>query len=132
MESTDQTFLRRMHDYQRVSGVLWIVWGILQILSICVLFVFGIPVALIGAWNIYAGVTRLNTAPRILAGDPSVPAQFENLTGLLVVAVLNLVFGAILGVVVCILDFYIRDQILSHRHLFGAQHTKAGSSMASM
>lgn len=119
MSYQDQNLLRRIHDYQRISGILWIVWGIIQVLSVCILFVFGIPVAIVGIWNIYAGITRLKSAPDILAGDASIPARFENMTGLIVITIVNLVFGAILGVIVCIIDFYVRDQILSNRHLFG-------------
>ena len=40
--------IRRLADYQRVSGVLWIVLGIVQILS-----VYGI---IAGVWNIPAGI----------------------------------------------------------------------------
>lgn len=118
MASSDQSTLRRLHDYEKLSGVLWIVWGVLQILSMCALFVFGIPVALVGAWNIYAGVTRLRIAPRILVGDARIPAAFEDMTGFIVIGILNLVFGAVIGVLFVLVDFYVRDQILAHRELF--------------
>jgi hypothetical protein len=116
--SSAHSTLRRLHDYEKLSGILWIAWGALQILSICVLFAFGIPVALVGAWNIYAGITRLRVAPRIFAGDSTIPAAFEDMTSLIVIGILNLVFGAVIGVIFVLVDFYVRDQILSHRELF--------------
>lgn len=110
--------LRRIHDYQKLSGIFWIGLGVLQIMSICVLFFFGIPVALVGVWNIFAGISRIQVAPRILAGDASIPHQFNSLTGLIVIGLLNLTMGGMLGVVMVVFDFIIRDQILSNQHLF--------------
>jgi hypothetical protein len=42
----------------------------------------------------------------------------------------NLVFGAVIGVLFCIIDFYVRDQILSHRQIFEAQPVRNGNSTA--
>jgi hypothetical protein len=118
MDTAQPNTLRRLHDYEKLSGILWIAWGILQILSICVLFVFGIPVALAGAWNIYAGITRLRVAPQILAADARIPSQFESMTDLIVIGLINLVLGAFVGLIFVLLDFYVRDQILTNRHMF--------------
>lgn len=115
--SGDNT-LRRLHDYEKLSGVFWIGLGVVQIMSICVLFVFGIPVAIVGLWNIFAGISRLRVAPRILAGDASIPSQFSPMAGLIIIGLLNLTLGGIIGVLMVIFDFIIRDQILSNQHLF--------------
>lgn len=123
MESADQTLIRRIHDYQRLSGILWIAIGVLQILSICVLFIFGIPTALVGVWNIFAGISHLKIAPRILARESDIPAQFEDMNSLIVIGICNLVFGGVIGIIFVILDFYVRDQILTNRQLFTATPT---------
>lgn len=120
MHANEQTLIRRIHDYQRISGFLWIAFGVLQVLAACplALMLVGIPIALMGAWNIYAGMTHLKIAPAILMRDETIPARFESMTSLIVVTILNLVLGAIIGALFCIIDFYVRDQILANRHLF--------------
>src|SRR5215212_3183884 len=112
MQPANQILIRRIHDYERLSGILWIALGVLQILSICVLFIFGIPTMLVGIWNILAGISKLKIAPRILAREITVPAQFDSMNSLIVIGICNLVFGGVIGIIFVILDFYVRDQIL--------------------
>lgn len=97
-------------DYEKASAVIWLIIGILQILSL-VLIIAGI-------WNIYAATTRFKIAPIIRARDARIPAAFESITGLIVFAVLNLVLGGVIGVLFVAFDFYIRHLVLENRHLF--------------
>ena len=108
--SAEPDTIRRLADYQRISGVLWIVLGIVQLLS-----VYGI---IAGLWNIPVGIGRLRQATRIRASDETIPAAFEGVVGLVVIGVINLILGGVIGVIVVGLDFWIRDRVLKHRGLF--------------
>jgi len=111
----DDSTIRRIHDYERISGIFWIILGILQVLSILVLW---IPGPFIGIWNIIAGISGLRMATRIAARDSRVPAAFEGIAGLIMMAVFNLLIGGVIGIIFVALDFFIRDKVLSNRHLF--------------
>lgn len=115
MTQSDEHTIRRINDYLRISGILWIILGVLQIASICA---FWLPGPLIGAWNMYAGFTNLKAADRVLARDATIPQQFEGIAGLILIAVFNLVLGGVIGILFVVLDFLARDKILSNRHLF--------------
>ena len=109
-ESGDSAVLARIATYERASGWAWLVLGVIQVLT-----VIGI---IAGAWNIYAGISRIKVAPRIERHEASIPRAFEPWTMYVVIGVINLVFGAVIGLVVLALDLFVRDQVLKHRHLF--------------
>jgi hypothetical protein len=110
----DQLTVKRLYDYEHWSGIAWIVLGGIQVLSI-----IGI---LAGAWNIYAGLRRLKIADRIKARDKNIPAVFESLTGYIVIGLINLFFGAVIGIVLVGVDLWVRQQILDNQRLFSAPH----------
>ena len=110
----DQLTVQRLYDYEHWSAIAWIVLGGLQVLSIILI--------LFGAWNIYAGLRRLKTADRIKARDKTIPATFESLTGYIVFGLINLFFGAVIGIVLVGVDLWIRQQILDNTRLFSAPH----------
>ena len=102
--------VRRIADYERVSGILWIVIGVFQCLTL-----IGI---IAGIWNIFAGISRIRIVPTILQRDPRVPAAFEGIGQLIVIGIINLMLGGVVGVLFVIFDFVIRDMVLRNRHLF--------------
>lgn len=102
--------VRRIADYERISGILWITIGAIQCIT-----VIGI---IAGIWNIIAGISRIGAAPVILRRDPQVPAMFEGIGQLIVIGIINLLLGGVIGVVFVIFDFVIRDMVLRNRHLF--------------
>jgi hypothetical protein len=108
-DAGEQT-IRRIADYERVSGILWLILGIVQVLMIVTIIV--------GIWNIVAAVSRLNMRPMILARNARVPAAYEGVTQLIVIGALNLLLGGVIGVLFVIFDFIIRDMVLGNRHLF--------------
>jgi len=110
--------LRRIADYERVSCWLWLVLGILQLVSVVA--------ALAGIWNILAAKSRWNLPDRIRQRDETVPEDYEGLGQLIVLGIVNLLFGAAVGVVFVIFDFVIRDQVLKNRHLFSGDSEDAG------
>ena len=110
VQSNGSNTLKRLADYEKVSGILWIVLGVIQVLTI-----IGI---IAGAWNIYAGYTRVKISPRILSGDSDIPALFDDMTQLIIIGVINLILGGFIGILFVIFDFIIRDQILENKTLF--------------
>ncbi|MDR3481015.1 MAG: hypothetical protein P4L91_09905 [Burkholderiaceae bacterium] len=108
----DANLVRQIADYERISGWLWIVLGVIQVISIV-----GV---LAGVWNIYAGWTRLRIAPAILARKAGVPQAFESVTGLVIIGILNFVLGGVVGLICVGFDVFIRDKVLSNRRLFNA------------
>jgi hypothetical protein len=108
--SGDEATVRRIADYEKASGVLWIIIGVLQCLTLIGLIA--------GIWNIFAGVSRLRLSPLILQRHPGVVAAFEGIGQLIVIGVINLFLGGLIGVAFVIFDFVIRDMVLRNRHLF--------------
>lgn len=107
----DAVMLERIADYERVSAILWMILGILQVLFIVTIIA--------GIWNIFAAASRFKMSPLIRARDPGVPAAYESgLVQLVILGALNFFLGAGIGVVFVIFDFFIRDLVLKHRHLF--------------
>lgn len=108
---SDEVLLARIADYERISAILWLILGIIQVLMIITIIA--------GIWNIYAATTRFAMSPRIRARDPGVPAAYEgNLVQLVILGALNFFLGAGFGVLFVIFDFYIRDTVLKNRRLF--------------
>jgi hypothetical protein len=109
-ETADEITIRRIADYEKISGILWILLGIIQTLSIVG--------AIAGIWNIVAGGTRVGVSRRISQRLASVPKDFEGVGGLAVIGVINLLVGGVIGLIFVGFDFYIRDKVLSNRRLF--------------
>jgi hypothetical protein len=105
----DET-IRRIADYERISGILWICIGVIQI---CLIYTF-----IAGVWNVFAGISRLKIVKRIRNFDAEVPSLFEGLAGLVIIGIVNLLLGGIIGLLFVGLDFYIRDLVLTNKHRF--------------
>lgn len=111
----DQHIIDDICTCERVSGVLWIIIGILQTLSILLLY---LPGPIVGIWNIVAAVSRFKAIPMIKMRDARIPALFSREAGLIIMLVLNLILGGVVGVILVAFDFYIRHKVLSNSHLF--------------
>lgn len=109
----DAQTIQRLAEYVKLSGIVWIVIGALQICMILT--------AIAGVWNVLAGLSRLASAKEITRRDASVVESFRGSTQLVVLGLINFWLGAVFGVVMIGLDFYFRDQILKHEHLFTEQ-----------
>jgi hypothetical protein len=113
--------IKRIAGYMRVSGILWLVLGIIQVVvGVGFAFAAGLTLTLVivGVWNIVAATSRLNSVALIKARDSSVPASWEGIAGLVIVGVANLLIGGLVGVALVIFDFVVRDHILKNRALF--------------
>lgn len=110
--------VRRLADYYRWSGYAWLCLGAVQVflgLTGAGLLLF---LAVVGALNILAGLSRIGMAGVIAQRHPAVPHCFQGLAQLAIIAVVNLVFGAVVGLVLVVVDLFVRDQILRNAHLF--------------
>lgn len=106
----DDQAIRRIADYERISATLWLILGVIQILMIVTIIA--------GVWNVIAAWSRFKVSPMIRQRDSRVPAFYEGITQLVIVGVINLLFGGVIGVLFVIFDFVIRDMVLNHQHLF--------------
>lgn len=106
----DARMLDRIASYERTSAIVWLVFGILQIVSVVAVIA--------GIWNILAAVSRFKLSPMIRARDPQIPGIYEGIGQLIVIGVINLLVGGVIGVVFVGFDFYVRSLVLENRHLF--------------
>lgn len=104
------SILERIAEYERISAILWLVLGIIQVVSVVAIIA--------GIWNIIAAISRFKLPAMIRARDPAVPAAYEGVAQLIVLGVLNLFLGGAIGVLFVVFDFYVRSLVLQHRHLF--------------
>lgn len=111
---TARTVVRRM----RVSAVVWIIVAVFQILLGILLIIFGIGLSMIacGGWNIYASITRFNTADAF-SRDPSriYPYFSASLDNMVIFLVINVIFGGVIGIIGSICDLLLRSYVMSHK-----------------
>lgn len=110
ISDNEKQIARSIADYLTISGIVWLIIGALQIV--------GLVTIIAGIWNIIVAISRLNASTRVSNFDKNIPRQFESMSGLIIVLIVNLFLGGIIGVIVVIFDFIIRDKILSNRHIF--------------
>ena len=121
-QNEQDNLIRRVADYERISGIFWIVLGVIQV---CMVFT-----AIAGIWNIFAGVSRRNAAKRIRDRDPNIPAEFDGIAQLVIIGLINLMLGGVIGVLFIAFDFYIRDLVLTNAHLFSGVAKRSLDSTA--
>jgi hypothetical protein len=107
---SEATLIRQIAEYEMISGYIWIALGCVQILSVVAVIA--------GIWNIFAGRSRIQMSKNIKTRDLSVPMEFEGVSGLVVIGVLNVLLGGLIGIIFVGFDFYIRDKVISNSHLF--------------
>ena len=111
---TVRAVVRRM----RASAVVWIIIAGFQILLGIPLLLFGIGLSMIacGGWNIYASVTRLNTADLFKREPQRIYPYYEkSLDSIVIFLVINVLFGGVIGVIGSICDLLIRSYVVSHK-----------------
>lgn len=114
-------FIRRMADYEKLSAILWLILSIIQILSIIAIVA--------GIWNFFASLSRFGMVKKIRALEADVPENYEGMGQLIVIGLINVLLGAVIGIVFVALDFYIRDQILKNKHVFTAGNGDLGGDL---
>ena len=127
----DKNTIRRISEYYRISGFLWLVIGVMQLSGIILLSVlhaldvrgFVYPVILIptifaGMWNTIASSHRFKMVRRVKERDPDVVTANQRMGEIIALVVINFVVGSFIGVLFAALDFRIRDKVLTHSYLF--------------
>jgi hypothetical protein len=124
MYTNDQALIRRLADYERISGIFWIILSIFQI--------YFVWTAIAGMWNIFAGVTRIRVAKLMRQRDPTIAAACEGIAQLIIIGIVNLLVGGVIGILFVAFDFYIRDKVLTNAHVFTGQQATSGPSSVSL
>ena len=107
-----QTVTTRLSEKEKIGAIIWLVIGILQ----CCSAVFSIS----GIWNIYASITRFKRAKNVLRPWNGIVKTYENeLTGIIISIVINLIFGGVIGIAGAFYDlFAVRDYVLKNKKVF--------------
>ncbi len=101
----------KLRRHEVISGLLWLLLGIVQIVFIYT--------AAAGIWNIVNAIRQLLAVNNIQAGNPEVIKAFdENKTSLFIAAIINLLLGAVIGVVLVLFDLWIRDYVMKNKSAF--------------
>ncbi len=102
---------RRLSDYEHTSGIIWLIIGIVQCLS-----VVGI---ICGIWNIVIGSQRLKYSQALLNHPSGVYNDFANQkTSLIIILVVNIIFGAVIGIIGAIFDLFVRNYVMENKKIF--------------
>ena len=94
-----------------VSGVAWLLVGVVQLLLVYT--------AAAGVWNVINAIVALRNCKNITPGNPHVVPYFEGRkVWLIVMAVVNLILGGVVGVLLVLFDWHVRDFVLRNRSAF--------------
>ena len=119
-EREAEAFIKRIVDYQLISGVLWTILAIVQLCT-CWLGIAAVC-------NFIIAFSRFMSISKIKARDSEIPDIFESIFLLVGLAVANLLLGGVIGVVSVAFDFYIRSLILENRHIFNRRSVNEGDA----
>lgn len=101
----------KVRRYEIAASIVWIVVGMLQ----CV----AVYTAVAGVWNIINAVVSLRNVKNIQPSNPAVVSYFDQRkVWLIVLAVINLILGGVIGVVLVLFGWYVRDFVLRNRSAF--------------
>ncbi len=102
--------ITKIANCQRVSNILWLIIGIIQICSIICIIA--------GIWNIIAVCNNWKFPQKILNQDSDIPGYYEGIAGLIILVVVNFLLGGLIGVILIGFDFYIRGLVLDNKQMF--------------
>lgn len=113
---TKEDAYKKLAEHEKNSAIIWFVIAAIQILIGC--FTYYTPV-LVGAWNIYAGITRMKYSKSLLEMPSGVYEYFEKQgTSNIVFLIINLFLGGIIGAIASAYDIYIRKFVMDNKDLF--------------
>lgn len=96
-------------------GILWLVIGVIQLISG---FYFYWPAFILGIYNIIAAITHFKQSKRVLTPYLSLVEDYQKQTTLIIFLIINIIFGALIGVIGIIYDFTIRNFVVLHQSDF--------------
>lgn len=116
----------KLADYEEYSGIVWLVIGIIQCLS-----VVGI---ICGIWNIVVATQRLKYSKEIKNGTATnIYDTFEkDKSSIITMLILNIILGAVIGVIGAIFDLYIRDFVMKNEAVFKGKAEPSSTSKSEM
>lgn len=107
---------KKLAEYEKNSAIIWFVIAAIQIIVGC--FTYFTPV-LVGAWNIYAGITRMKYSKSLLETPEGVYDYFEKQgTSNIIFLVINIFLGGVIGAIASAYDIYIRKFVIDNKDLF--------------
>ena len=107
-----QNVANNLSNREKIAAIIWLIIGIMQCLSVVFIFV--------GAWNIYASITRFKQAEAVKRPWPGLVNAYDNwMTRIIINIVINLIFGAGIGVIGGLYDlFAVRGYVMSNKDIF--------------
>lgn len=104
-------YFKKLSDYEKTSGIIWLVIGIIQICTL-----IG---AICGVWNIIIACSRIKYSNELLNNPKNTVQNFENqLSGIIIIMVINIFLGALIGVIGAAFDLFVRDYVLTNCEKF--------------
>jgi len=111
LEQSDMNVVKKLAAKIHTESIVWIVISVFQILS-----VVGIAC---GVYNLIISIMNYDQANKILEYPVGVVRAFEPMTGNIVVLLINLFFGAGIGVIGSIYHIFgVRGYVMSNRDAF--------------
>lgn len=116
----------KLSEYEEYSGIVWLAIGVIQCLSLV-----GI---ICGIWNIVVATQRLKYSKDIKNGTATnIYDTFEkDKSSIITMLILNIVLGAVIGVIGAVFDLYIRDYVMKNETVFKGKTELASVSKAEM
>lgn len=119
--SNINALLAELSAKEKVAGIIWIVIACIQILAAVLINSVALVVLICGAWNIYAGYTRLKQSKRVLAPWPSLVNAYDKwLSKIIINIIINVLIGGVIGVIGAIYDLFLRNFVLTHKNEFNS------------
>lgn len=116
----------KLAEYEEYSGIVWMAIGVIQCLSLV-----GI---ICGIWNIVVATQRLKYSKDIKNGTATnIYDTFEkDKSSIITMLILNIVLGAVIGIIGAIFDLHIRDFVMKNETVFKAETEFAPVSKSEM
>ena len=103
--------VQKIKNGEIISSIAWLVIGVIQCLSVAAIAA--------GIWNIVNAIIRLINLKNIYLRNAGVVAYFDQRKiWIIVMAIVNIVLGGVVGALLALYDWYIRDLALKNRAVF--------------
>lgn len=104
-----------------ICNILWIIVGAIQI--------YYIYTAGAGIWNIVNAIITLMSVKNIYVGNNAVIDWYDKKKNWLIVfAIINIVIGGLIGVLLVLFEFYIRNFALKNKYVFENPYTYSSNT----
>ena len=119
---TELGVISQLSSYEKTSGIVWIIIAVIQL----IIGIYFWWILIMGVWNIFAGISRINTSNSIMKTPVGVYESFnKSLASIIIFMILNICIGGIVGVVGCIFDFVARNYAVNNGDLLLSAEAKA-------